>query len=243
LRASQPGWRFHFVVLRASRSGWRFVSSRPHRAAWERSALMRRPDLVPDCASCAAVCCIATSFDASEDFAFDKAAGVGCRYLGRDCRCAIHDELLDRGFRGCAVYDCFGAGPRVTRAFAGMQDCDRERDDAFLVLRVVHEQLWLLTQAAMLFRDAGNAAQPAPEIHREPGAELDREVADQTAREIAGAIAREVDLLDAIVRQEPFDLLDFDPQPYVERARFVLGRVGEALGGRRRARLLLAVVG
>ena len=72
---------------------------------------MRRADLVPDCGRCAALCCIATSFEASEDFAFDKAAGTGCRYLTRDCRCAIHDQLAERGFRGCAAYECFGAGP------------------------------------------------------------------------------------------------------------------------------------
>jgi hypothetical protein len=187
---------------------------------------VRRPDLVPDCASCAAVCCIATSFDASEDFGFDKAAGVGCPYLKRDCRCAIHDHLHERGFRGCAVYDCFGAGPRVTRAFSGMQDCDRQRNDAFLILRIVHEQLWLLTEAAKLLRDAGNAAQPARAIERE----------------IAGAVAREVDVLDAIARQDPLALRDLDPQPYVDRARFLLRRVGDAVGGRPRAARLLAVV-
>ena len=85
---------------------------------------MRRPDLVPDCGSCAALCCVATSFEAYEDFAFDKAAGVACRYLMRDCRCAIPDALVERGFRGCAAYDCYGASQRATRAFSGAHDAD-----------------------------------------------------------------------------------------------------------------------
>ncbi len=172
------------------------------------------------------MCCIATSFDASEDFGFDKAAGVGCTYLTPGCRCAIHEQLHERGFRGCAVYDCFGAGPRVTRAFSGMQDCDRQRNDAFLILRIVHEQLWLLTEAAKLLRNAGDGAQPDRAIDRE----------------LAAAVAREVDVLDAIARQDPFALREVDPQPYVERARFLLRRVGDAVGGRRRAAHLLAVV-
>lgn len=111
---------------------------------------MRRPDLVADCASCAAICCTATAFDACEDFAFDKPVGVACSHLRRDGRCAIHDELAVRGFAGCAVYDCYGAGPRITRAFAGVRGGDRRRDAAFLILRVVHELLWLLTEAARM---------------------------------------------------------------------------------------------
>jgi len=188
---------------------------------------MRRPDLVPDCASCAAVCCIATSFDASEDFAFDKAAGVGCQYLGRDCRCAIHEELLDRGFRGCAVYDCFGAGPRVTRAFAGMEDCDRERNDAFLILRVVHEQLWLLTEAGRLCNRVSLDARLADEDRRE------------IVRSVSREIDREIDVLDAIARLAPVDLVALDPRAHVDRTRALLRHVGDALGGRRRTVHLL----
>src|SRR5215471_13450734 len=104
---------------------------------------MRRSDLVPDCGSCAAICCVATSFEASEDFAFDKPAGARCRHLTVECRCAIHDGLVKRGLSGCAVYDCYGAGQRVTRALASAPEA--ERNEAFLMLRVVHELLWLLT--------------------------------------------------------------------------------------------------
>lgn len=94
------------------------------------------------------LCCIATSFERSEDFAFDKPAGVACRYLTRGHRCAIHAELNARRCRGCATYDCYGAGQRATRAFAVAPAY--LRDQAFLVLRSLHELLWLLTEAAKL---------------------------------------------------------------------------------------------
>jgi hypothetical protein len=106
---------------------------------------MRRPDLVPDCGSCDALCCVATSFDASEDFAIAKPAGVPCPNLSGH-RCAIHAELAVRGFSGCTVFDCYGAGPRATRLAAP----GPERDEAFRRLRDVHELIWLLTEAARL---------------------------------------------------------------------------------------------
>jgi hypothetical protein len=111
---------------------------------------MRRLDLVHDCERCDALCCIATSFEASEDFAIDKEAGVACPHLTPDHRCAIHDHLEARGFRGCAAYGCHGAGQRVTGAFAGRDDAAAERNEAFMILRGVHELLWLLQGAAEL---------------------------------------------------------------------------------------------
>jgi len=177
-------------------------------------------DLVADCAQCAAVCCVATSFDASEDFAFDKPAGTVCPYVRPDCRCAIHDQLVERGFRGCAIYDCYGAGPRITRAFAGRPGCERERNEAFLVLRVVHEQLWLLTRAARLCRTLR---------------------AFENERELEDAIEREIDALDAISHLPPTDLLALDARPHIARARDLLRRVGAAVGDRPRAARLLAV--
>lgn len=102
-------------------------------------------DLLPDCGSCAAVCCIATSFERSEDFAITKPAGRACPHLGADRRCTIHSALNERGFSGCAVFGCYGAGPRVTRSFA-----ESEWIEAFSTLREVHELIWLLSEAAKL---------------------------------------------------------------------------------------------
>jgi hypothetical protein len=181
-------------------------------------AAMPRPDLVPDCQRCAGVCCTATSFEASDDFAIDKPAGISCPYLGRDCRCAIHSELLERGFRGCAIYDCHGAGQRVTRAFAAAPDTSARdtsaRDEAFLVLRIVHELLWLLTEAIALCPPS------------------DPDLATQLSRQIAH--------LDAL---DPRAVADLDLRPERAAAQSLLRRVGAALGGRPRRPRSLAVVG
>ena len=109
---------------------------------------MRRPDLMPDCESCAALCCVAPSFERSDDFAYDKPAGERCMNLTAGDQCSIHTERVERGCVGCTVYDCYGAGQRVTRDFAREPSTARER--AFYVLRDVHELLFLLTQAAAL---------------------------------------------------------------------------------------------
>ena len=177
---------------------------------------MRRLDLVPDCGKCAAVCCVATSFDASDDFAFDKSAGVPCRHLRSDCRCAIHDDLARRGFRGCAVYDCYGAGQRVTQAFAEGSGDLGDRDEAFRILRGVHELLWMLTEAAKL----------CPPSHPDLG------------RELAGAI----DGLDAIARQPTPAIFEVDLRPQNDAVHAILRRVGDALGGKRGTNRALTVV-
>lgn len=133
---------------------------------------MRRADLVSDCGNCAALCCIATSFEASGDFACDKAAGEHCRHLQAGDRCAIHAQLIPRGFSGCAVYECYGAGPRATRAFAGRE---RARNEAFMQLRVVHELLWFVLGALEL----------CPVAQTELRCELER-----LAAELSGPVAR-----------------------------------------------------
>lgn len=177
---------------------------------------MSRSDLVADCTRCAAVCCVATSFDASDDFAFAKAAGERCHHLRRDGRCAIHHELAARGCAGCAVYDCHGAGPRVTRAFAGIPDAASARDHAFLVVRVIHELLWFLTEAAAR----------CPPTHVDLGAEL----------------AREIAALDTLAASPAATLHELDLRPHHDVSRALLRRVGEALGGRRRRAAALVVL-
>jgi hypothetical protein len=176
---------------------------------------MRRLDLVADCASCAAICCTATSFEASEDFACAKPAGVRCANLTRRGRCAIHGELAARGFAGCAIYDCYGAGPRVTRAFAERLpgEVDRERDAAFLALRVIHELMWLLDEAARLC--------PA---------------SSELARDLAAQLAA----LEAIADGPAAALATLDVATHEAAARVVLRRVGSALGGRRAVRIPVA---
>lgn len=109
-----------------------------------------------DCANCAGLCCVAPFFSASADFAIDKSAGRPCPNLEADFRCGIHSRLAESGFRGCTVFDCFGAGQRVTQVIFGGRDWRSDPDvarpmfSAFLKTRQLHELLWYLTQALAL---------------------------------------------------------------------------------------------
>ena len=110
-------------------------------------------DLRADCSRCAALCCVAPAFARSADFALDKPAGRPCPNLAPDFRCSVHDRLRPLGFPGCTVFDCFGAGQRVTQVmFAGadwrtQENRGRLMFDAFTVMRALHELLWYLGQA------------------------------------------------------------------------------------------------
>jgi uncharacterized protein YjbI with pentapeptide repeats len=114
-------------------------------------------ELRGDCGSCFGLCCVALPFAASADFALDKPAGKPCPNLGGDHRCGIHDRLRDKGFTGCTVYDCFGAGQKVSQVVFGGVDWRgappehaRRMFDVFPVVRQVHELLWYLTEALTL---------------------------------------------------------------------------------------------
>ena len=76
-------------------------------------------DLRADCGSCFGLCCVALPFARSADFAVDKPAGKACGNLRDDFRCGVHDRLRTEGFSGCTVYDCFGAGQKVSQGTFG----------------------------------------------------------------------------------------------------------------------------
>lgn len=113
-------------------------------------------ELRADCGSCFGLCCVALTFSKSADFPVDKAAGTPCTNLQQDFRCGIHQKLRRTGFSGCTVYDCFGAGQKVSQATYGgtdwRQDPDSARQmfDVFPVMRQLHELLWYLTEALTL---------------------------------------------------------------------------------------------
>ncbi|PYI53752.1 pentapeptide repeat-containing protein [Paenibacillus flagellatus] len=112
-----------------------------------------RHRLQGDCERCFGLCCVALPFADSADFAADKEAGQPCRNLQADFRCGVHDSLRQRGFRGCTVYDCFGAGQRVSQSTFGGRDWRRHPDlaktmfDVFPVVRQLHELLAYVTEA------------------------------------------------------------------------------------------------
>ncbi len=110
-----------------------------------------RRDLRADCSACAGLCCVLPAFTASADFAIDKPAGRACPNLTADARCGIHADLRQRGFPGCTVFDCFGAGQRLVRVAAVERPAEQPATAAaFPVLRQLHELLWYLTEAAAL---------------------------------------------------------------------------------------------
>ena len=118
-----------------------------------------------DCGRCFGLCCVAPAFSASADFAIDKPAGRPCPHLQLDFRCRIHTDLPAQGFRGCAVYDCFGAGQQVSQVTFGGRDWRRDPRAAsqmyevFAVMRQLHELLWYLAAALAL--------RPARAVHGE----------------------------------------------------------------------------
>ncbi|MFJ8591836.1 pentapeptide repeat-containing protein [Streptomyces sp. NPDC093598] len=144
-------------------------------------------DLRGDCERCFGLCCVALPFAASADFAVDKAAGTPCRNLREDHRCGIHARLRQKGFSGCTVYDCFGAGQQVSQITFGGRDWRsgspeqaRRMFDVFPVVRQLHELLWYLTEALAL-----PAARP---VHAElrKALEKTREFTAGTPEELAG---------------------------------------------------------
>ncbi|MGC4812973.1 pentapeptide repeat-containing protein [Micromonospora sp. DT228] len=109
-----------------------------------------------DCGRCFGLCCVVPAFARSADFAIDKPAGRACPNLGPDHRCGIHTELRQRGFPGCTVFDCFGAGQQVAQVTFGGRDWRDAPEtlpamaEAFAVLRPLHELLWYVTEALAL---------------------------------------------------------------------------------------------
>ncbi|CAM5344833.1 pentapeptide repeat-containing protein [Streptomyces coeruleorubidus] len=152
---------------------------RDHKAA--------RAELRGDCERCFGLCCVALPFAASADFAVDKDAGTPCRNLQSDHRCGIHARLRQKGFTGCTVYDCFGAGQQVSQITFGGQDWRsappehaRRMFDVFPVVRQLHELLWYLTEALSL-----PAARPVHAGLRE-ALEKTEELTGLTPEELAG---------------------------------------------------------
>jgi hypothetical protein len=117
--------------------------------------------LEADCASCVGLCCVAPAFAKSSDFAINKAAGQACPNLGSDFRCGIHRRLEDEGFHGCVVFDCFGAGQRISQETFGSGSDWKTAPEMLALLPVVrqlHELMWLLTEALKL--DAAERVHP-----------------------------------------------------------------------------------
>nr|WP_238357302.1 pentapeptide repeat-containing protein [Kribbella italica] len=89
------------------------------------------------------------TFARSADFAIDKASGEPCPNLADDFRCGIHQKLRTKGFNGCTVYDCFGAGQKISRqaGTSWREQPGQEMFAALPIMRQLHELLWYLDDA------------------------------------------------------------------------------------------------
>jgi hypothetical protein len=167
-------------------------------------------DLRADCARCFGICCVVPAFAASADFAVDKPAGTPCPNLGGDFRCGIHDRLRERGFPGCTVFDCFGAGQQVAQVTFGGRDWRGHPELAepmravFPVMRALHELLWYVTEAVAL----------------RPGAPLDEE------------LDRAGDALRGLTRGGPDELRALDVDALRREVNPVLSRAAERVRSR-----------
>lgn len=116
-----------------------------------------RESLRPDCANCFGLCCVAFHYLKSEDFPVNKPAGQPCVHLADSYACTIHSELRERGFKGCTVYDCLGAGQFVSQVTFDAQSWREGEVDGtrmFAVLPIVtqvHELLLYISE--ILSRD------------------------------------------------------------------------------------------
>ncbi|MDP3386034.1 MAG: pentapeptide repeat-containing protein [Eubacteriales bacterium] len=117
-------------------------------------------NLKNDCKKCFGFCCVALYFTTSDGFPTNKEAGKPCMYLQHDFSCVIHDSLIDKGLKGCTVYDCFGAGQKVAQITYNGQDWRKFPESAsqmfevFSIMRQLHEMLWYLSEAILKVTDS-----------------------------------------------------------------------------------------
>lgn len=114
-------------------------------------------DYRADCENCFGLCCVALPFIKSADFAVDKDGGVPCKNLRDDYRCGIHEGLRGKGYKGCTVYECFGAGQKVSQYTYKGRDWREDKDAAkemfhvFPIMQQLHEMLYYLQEALNLW--------------------------------------------------------------------------------------------
>ncbi len=118
-----------------------------------------------DCTRCVALCCVATNFAKSADFAISKREGKACPNLDKTHQCSIHDGLRSKGFGGCVAFDCLGAGQRATtmasKDGALPDGNDRALHSLWRALLPLHELLWALREGQRHARSTLKTEDPA----------------------------------------------------------------------------------
>ncbi|WP_226669822.1 pentapeptide repeat-containing protein [Metabacillus litoralis] len=109
--------------------------------------------LKADCEKCFGLCCVALPYAKSSDFAHDKDSGTPCSHLQSDFRCGIHRKLRNKGYKGCTVYECFGAGQKVSQILYKGKDwrenptSQNEMFSVFPIMQQLHEMICYLNEA------------------------------------------------------------------------------------------------
>lgn len=122
-----------------------------------------RGSLRGDCEKCFGLCCAALYVSATEGFPCNKEAGQACINLQPDFRCRIHHDQIYQEMKGCAAFDCFGAGQKTCQHSFGGIDWRQSPESAqqmfavFLIMQQLHEMLWYLAEVIIL--------EPADPIH------------------------------------------------------------------------------
>ncbi len=101
-----------------------------------------RKRLTADCSNCFGLCCIALNLIKSNDFAINKPAGIPCINLQSDYSCKIHSSLREKGFKGCTVFDCLGAGQvvsKVTFKDQSWKDNAEIKQNMFLIFPIMEQ--------------------------------------------------------------------------------------------------------
>jgi len=112
-----------------------------------------RKNLKADCSQCFGLCCTALNLIASSDFAINKPAGQPCPNLTETFTCQIHSKLRDKGFKGCTVFDCLGAGQIVSqttfngRSWRENPDIAKQMFKVFPIMEQLLEMMAFISEA------------------------------------------------------------------------------------------------
>ena len=123
----------------------------------------RAAALTADCSACTGLCCVLLPYRRDAGFGADKPGQVPCPNLLADDRCGIHADLVEKGWSGCATFDCFGAGQQVTavtyegRSWREVEDLG-EMAAVLSAQRLLHEMLLHLEEVSRRSPDPAAAA-------------------------------------------------------------------------------------
>ncbi|GGE73317.1 pentapeptide repeat-containing protein [Priestia taiwanensis] len=86
----------------------------------------------------------------------NKDGGIPCSNLQANFKCGIHKDLREQGFKGCTVFECFGAGQKVSQhtfndvSWKKNPEQAKKMYDIFPIVQQLHEMLFYLKQALSL---------------------------------------------------------------------------------------------